>query len=154
MAIKNNDYMVTMKLLSNNKFLVHNFDSRKQSPLHWASKRNFIDIMKLLIKFGARIDSIDNSGRSSLHIAASHNHLEAVIILLKELANPLLSDALGYTPNQLTSEEGIKYYLKRVKALHIIYSSLNWKEAINKIKNGIEYIFKHETYRFNKNKIS
>lgn len=149
-AIKSNDVSECTRLLQNNKFLVHDKDYRNQSPLHWASKRNFIDIVYMLIKYGSGIDSVDSSGRTPLHTAAYFNKIEVVIILLKELANPLLTDKLGFTASQLTSDNKIKYYLKRVKALYIIYSSLKRKEALTTIKNGIDYIFKHEEYRFQK----
>lgn len=153
-AVKNNDEELIFTLLYENKFLVHDFDYHKQTALHWAAKRNFSNLIPILIKYGAKVDFQDSSGRTPLHYASLHNHMESVIMLLKEQADPLVFDDLGKTPSQLTTSESINYYLKRIKALYIIYSNASKKEAEEKIKRGIDYVFQHESLRIQKEKIA
>ena len=151
-AVKNGEVDNVRRMLSENKFLVHDYDYHKQTPLHWAVKRKFNEIVEIIINSGASIDHKNTSGRTPLHLAAEYNNLEATIILLKEMADPLISDNVGKTASQLTKNEGILYYIKRVKALYIIYSSYKTKEAFEKIKNGIAYILMHESKQKRKDK--
>lgn len=153
-AVKNNSEDVVFKMLLENKFLVHDFDYHKQTALHWAAKRNYSNILSLLISYGIKVDQTDSVGRTALHYASKNNHMESVIILLKNRADPLLGDSLGKTPSQLCTDESIIYYLKRIKALYIIYKNASTKEADMKIKRGIDYVFQHETLRIQKEKMA
>ena len=146
-AVKNGAEDVVLNLLAGNKFLTHDFDFHNQIALHWAAKRNFPKLITILANFGSKIDHQDSSGRTPLHYAVQNAHFECVILLLKEMANPLISDALGKTPSQLCDNENILFYLKRVKALYIIYKNHSHKDANTKIKAGIDYVFAHETRR-------
>lgn len=143
-AIKNGEIKNVIKLIEENKFLVHDFDNHKQTPLHWAIKRKHNKIAKILIQNGAPIDFKSSTGRTPLHISAENDNADGCIILLKEMADPLIKDNLGFTPSQLTKNKGIIYYLNRIKALYIIYSGLKRKDAYEKIKNGINFLFMHE----------
>lgn len=152
-AVKDNNELEVLRFLINNRLLVYDTDEFKQTALHWASKRNFPNIVTLLLKYGSFVNTKDEFGNSPLHIACRYNNLEIVIILLKNNANPLLEDKFGKTPSQITKNEVIIYYLKRVKVLYILYKNISIQSFYEKVKSGVDYVFAHEVSRINKEKI-
>ena len=91
--------------------------------------------------------------KCSLMVAIEYNHLEIVIILLKNYANPLSQDKFGKTPSQITKNDVIIYYLKRVKVLYILYKNISIQSFYEKVKCGVDYVFAHEMVRIGKEKI-
>lgn len=151
-AVKDNNELEVLRFLISNRLLVYDTDEFKQTALHWASKRNFSNIVSLLIKYGSFVDTKDEFGNSPLHIACRYNHLEIVIILLKNYANPLSQDKFGKTPSQITKNDVIIYYLKRVKVLYILYKNISIQSFYEKVKCGVDYVFAHEMVRIGKEK--
>ena len=63
--------------------LFEKFEDIDISPLHIASARGFVDIVKILIRTGSMINQLDDFGHSSLHFACKYGFIEIVQILLK-----------------------------------------------------------------------
>ena len=47
-----------------------------QTPLHWATKREFFEAVKLLVSSMPYLDLRDECGRTALYIAAKKNNFE------------------------------------------------------------------------------
>lgn len=56
-AVKNNDLSLLEYYWCRNKYVLNQHDLMKQTPLHWATKRNYIDIAKFLIKNGSNVNA-------------------------------------------------------------------------------------------------
>jgi len=65
-----------------NKYLVFDFDDVGLTGLHWAVKRNYLDLIKLLYRKGAIINSSDIMQRTPLYLATCEGNDEAVSLLL------------------------------------------------------------------------
>ena len=143
-AIKDKDINHINKLLKNNYFLVYDFDHFKQTPLHWAAKRNVYQVISLIVSKGANVNAKDNTGRTPLHVAAAYNNLEAVEALVYDLAESSIKDNNGLLPEDLTNDVIIKMILKRVKALHKLNKTMFVKNFESTIKNGLHYFFMNE----------
>ncbi|TRY68815.1 hypothetical protein TCAL_09629 [Tigriopus californicus] len=69
-----------------------------QSALHWAAKRNLVDILKLLLAAGADPEVFDNSENLPIHLAIKMGHVESMKILATAKSTLNLVDDLGRTP--------------------------------------------------------
>ena len=67
-------------------------------PLHVATQRGDLVMMKELLKSRALPDASDKHGQTALHLAARRNMKEAVELLLLKNANPNAEDNEGHTP--------------------------------------------------------
>lgn len=77
-----------------------NLDARtsmNRTPLHLASLRGHVDVIKLLISEGADIDAIDTYSNTPIHYASQHGHSDCVKRLLKQGASYLLKNNLNQT---------------------------------------------------------
>ena len=143
-AIKDKDINNINKLLKNNYFLVYDFDHFKQTPLHWAAKRNVYQVISLIVSKGANVNAKDHTGRTPLHVAAAYNNLEAVEALVYDLAESSVLDNEGLLAEDLTNDRIIKSILKRVRALHKLNKTMFCKNFESTIKNGLHYFFMNE----------
>lgn len=78
--IKSGNLEKIQEMLQEDRSLIHLFDSTKQTALHWATRRGYIEIVKLLIKNGASILAIDMMGRTPDDIARSKKFYEIIEI--------------------------------------------------------------------------
>lgn len=58
-ACKDGNMQEVEELLSENKYLIHAFDSNGMTGLHWAALRNYTEIMKILLARNAFVDVVD-----------------------------------------------------------------------------------------------
>lgn len=72
------------------------FNSRKESPLHYAAKSARLG--ELLLKAGSSPSPIDSVGMTPLHKAVECGNLRAVILLLKSKASPNCRTNDGVSP--------------------------------------------------------
>ncbi|MFG1593573.1 ankyrin repeat domain-containing protein [Halobacteriovorax sp. CON-3] len=56
----------------------------KDTPLHWASSRNYVQVVSDLIEAGAYVDIKNTSGSTPLSLAVFNNHSEVVRVLVEE----------------------------------------------------------------------
>ncbi|KAL5714882.1 protein S-acyltransferase [Ranunculus cassubicifolius] len=83
-------------------------DNGGRSPLHWASYKDFADVIRLLLFRDAYQGRQDNEGCTPLHWAAIRGNLDACTVLVhagtkQEL---LVKDNAGFTPAQLATDKG------------------------------------------------
>ncbi|XP_031568765.1 ankyrin-3-like isoform X2 [Actinia tenebrosa] len=78
------------------------------APLHVASEKGHLDVVKTLLKFQARGDVFDDTGRAALHLAAERGHLEVAQELLEHKAYVNAKTKVGLTPLHLAAESGHK----------------------------------------------
>jgi len=101
------------QLLSENKFLLYDFDFINQTALHWAAKRDHTEMIELLIKYGCFIDAKDSSSRTALYLASKAGHVKSVKILLANEANPRIKTFMNLSWMDVAKTPQILSYLKK-----------------------------------------
>jgi len=86
-TVKNGDLEKVKSLIQNDKQLVNLKDDAGRTPLHWASRGVYPEIMQFLIQNGADVNALDNNMVTPLISIASRGHLEAAKLLLKNGSN-------------------------------------------------------------------
>ncbi len=87
-------------------------DNGGQTPLHWAARRNHIEIAKLLIELGADVNAKKFDGWTPLHWASWNSHIEIVKFLIEKGADVEAKDNRGITPLHLAYSDEMKVLLK------------------------------------------
>ena len=105
--------------LQKNRWLALEFDSGRQTALHWVCKRAYVEIIPLLLSAGAYINARDSEGRTPLHIATRKGHIETVKTLLIHHANPWIRTNSHRTPLQFTSSPVLRKLLTRSSVLFL-----------------------------------
>ena len=145
MACKGGQTSTVAEMLRKSKWLALEYDSVKQTGLHWAAKRAHLEVAKLLLDNGAYVDSKDSVGRTSLYQACRKSHVLVVKLLLSYRASPLIKTHSGMTVQQVTTSPLIqkivgKSSLVSTTQLHIILKFVPMKDR-NQVwmKEGIEF---------------
>ena len=102
-----------------NKPLVNYNDYMRQTPLHWAVKRNYIQMIKLLIKNGANVNAKDLQKRTPLHLASLNGNLPLVGLLIANKANVFAFTQRKLTPSDMTDDVEIKKLIEKGKMFSI-----------------------------------
>ena len=76
--VKSGNIEKVQEMLQEDKLLVNLFDSTKQTALHWAVRRGYVEIARLLIKSGSNTAAVDMMGRSPEDIAKSKKFYEII----------------------------------------------------------------------------
>lgn len=102
-ACKEGDLRKCAFMLKDNRWLAQVRDHVSQTGLHWAARRNNVEIAKLLISYGCFVDSRDivrskQAGRTPLHVACKFEADEVVRLLLESNADPYLKTNAGTYP--------------------------------------------------------
>jgi len=140
-AVKLGEFAAVRRYLRINRYLVHDFDSCKQTALHWAAKRGYIDIVDLLIKTGCDVDAVDIMGRSALLFAAKGDFMDVVKLLICGQADPFQFSKHGETPHNLAKNHFIKLYIKKAQQVSVL---MRWVSPVRKAElwdRWLEYIF-------------
>ena len=87
--------------------------------MHWAAKKNNLEITKFLIEKGAQIDKLDYLGKTPLAHAAKLNYLRPVKALLGGGAKPGIKDNQGNSSIDLCTDLKIQGFLKKGFLLQI-----------------------------------
>jgi len=90
-------------MLREDKYLVYAFDPIRQTALHWAAKRGYLDICRRLIEYGADFDAVDMGFRTPLYYALRGKHVEVVRLLCYCKADPWSSHG-NYDYGQVTDD--------------------------------------------------
>ena len=73
-AIKNKNLNLCYKIIEDKKYILLDFDFFHLTPLHWAVKKNFYQILPALLDYGSILDIGDILGETPLHIAVKKNY--------------------------------------------------------------------------------
>ena len=137
-AIKTKNLDLCNRILDNHKYIVLDYDYYFLTPLHWAVKKNFYEIIPKLIEYGSIINFQNFIGDTPLHVAVKQNYYECVSLLLVNLASPFMKDKDGRKPIDLTEDFQMKKLLEKIMNYH--YLSLFKKNS-----NQFEFIQKKIT---------
>ncbi|KAJ3207820.1 hypothetical protein HDU67_007205 [Dinochytrium kinnereticum] len=85
-------------ILLKNPNLIQQRDESGRSPLHWASDRGHLDLVKYLVESKAEVNLGDDEGLTALHNAAVSGHIHIASVLLEAGADPEMKDLDGMTP--------------------------------------------------------
>ena len=88
----------------NNKLLVYCYDEMGFTPLHWAIRRNFVEMAQFLIENDAYVNQQDSFHRSPLLLAVELQRVSLVQILLTNNANPAVQNMAHHSSLCLCSE--------------------------------------------------
>jgi ankyrin repeat protein len=80
--------------------------SRKETPLHVASRQGFVEPARILLEHGADIEARDTCDWSPLERATTEGHVELTRVLLEHCANVNAQDKESRTPLYLASGRG------------------------------------------------
>ena len=127
-AIKAKELSKCNDILDNYKFIVLDYDYYYLTPLHWAVKKNFYQIIPKLISYGSNLNFQNFIGDTALHIGVKTNYYECVSLLLFNLASPFLKDKDGKKPIELTKDFQMKVLLE--KYINLYYLSLFQKNSV------------------------
>ena len=119
-SIKSKNYDLSCSIIENHKYLVLDFDYYYLTPLHYAVKKNFLELIPKLLEYGSRIDSLNFTGDSPLHVAVKDNLFDSACILLYYLASPFIKDKEGKKPIEVTDDFDMKSLLERTMKIHYL----------------------------------
>lgn len=68
--VKDNELRELLLLIQKNPELLNVIDDKQMNLLHWAVKRNFLEVAQYLLKVGINKNAADINGKTALHIAA------------------------------------------------------------------------------------
>jgi ankyrin repeat protein len=167
-AIKTKKLDLCNKILDNHKYIVLDYDYYYLTPLHWAVKKNFYQIIPKLIEYGSFLNFQDFIGETPLHIGVKKNYYECVTLLLVNMASPFIKDKDGKMPIDMTKDFQMKILLENIMKIHYLSLFKNYTnqfEIINKqftllivnefsmqLDKDIFLYFKEREYAFSKKK--
>ena len=167
-AIKTKKMDLCNKLLDNHKYIVLDYDYYYLTPLHWAVKKNFYQIIPKLIEYGSFLNFQNFIGETPLHIGVKKNYYECVTLLLVNMASPFIKDKDGKIPINLTKDFQMKILLENIMKIHYLSLFKNYSnkfefimkqftflivhEFRNQLDKDIFFYFKEREYSFTKNK--
>ena len=161
-SIKKKDLELSYRIINNHKYIVLDFDYLYLTPLHWAVKRNFYQILPPLLDYGSMVDANCLLGETPLHIAVKNNFYDCACILLIYLASPFIKDKNGQKPIDLTNDFDMKSLLTKATKLHYnSYFHKTLKQTVfiqtglwTFIKEEFEHKLKDEVFEYIKGKVS
>ena len=155
LAIRNKNYDICCEILDNYKPIVLDFDYFHLTPLHWAVKSNYFQIIPKLISYGASVNEQNFLGETPLHISASKNYYESTVLLLIYLASPFINDNYNRMPFDRTNDLQLIYMFKKIVELHLKYTFMRQKFFYHNVqKNFVDFIFMEFSSQLNSDVLS
>ena len=141
LAIRNKNYDLCCDILNHFKYIVLDFDYFNYTPLHWAVKVNFYQIIPKLMAYGAPINEQNFMGETPLHISANKNFYESTALLMIYLASPFIKDKNNKKPIDCTKDFQLIFIFKKIMELHLKYLILRQKNFYENVqKDFIDFI--------------
>jgi hypothetical protein len=128
-ACKSRNINYLKEMIAEDKWIVHVYDSSGENGLHWACKRDSIEVVRALLDGGCFVDSRDYAGRTPLYIAVRYNSEGCVQMLLENKAAINLSSYSGRKIFDVLQRSSMKSILKR-------YHTTKLKSSIAKSIQG------------------
>lgn len=128
-AVKNNDLNKVKSLIEKEPDLLNARDPNEQTPLHYASQKSNLAVIKLLVEHGAAVDIKNKMGLTPFYYAASSGKKEIINYLLANGANKKdleLKNPWGRTPLCAVSRDGGN--AETIKTLIELGADINTKD--------------------------
>lgn len=142
--IKDKNKINVDRILDSNKSCVLDFDYFKRTPLHWAAKRNFYQIIPKIINYGADVEAKDFLGKTALHTAIINDYFESVIFLFLYYSSPFTVSLSGKKPIDYAKSDKIISICKRASALHVIHMFGNQENYYENVQRGFAFFVENE----------
>ena len=146
--IKIKNLKQVLNILKLNHNLVIDIDQFHMTPLHYAAKYNFYNLIPHLISYGAYVDAKNSFGITPLMLCVKNSFLESIFILFLYMANPFVklekNDFNG--KKDIKKEFNIKNIFDRVKEIHITNLLTKNKDYYASVKKDI-YKFVMNEYK-------
>lgn len=144
--ILNGSVIEVESVLCNDSNLAFETCEDNMTPLHYASKLGYLNIVNLLITCGADINAEDNFGDTPLHLAAANGRLPILISLVSNGSIINTHNQFGRTPIHLVAEWG---HIEELNYLLSMHADVNIKDENGStplhwaILNGHEEVAEH-----------
>ena len=119
MAIRNKNYDDCCDILDKYKHIVLDFDFFHFTPLHWAAKLNFFEIIPKLISYGAPVNEQNLWGDTPLHISVTQKYYETSIFLLLYSASPFIKNNSNQKPFDCNNDVQLNTMYKKIRDIHL-----------------------------------
>lgn len=118
-AVKDGRNQQVEEMLKENPMLVYDHDEQNLTPLHWAAREGFQNIVRLLIQdYHSNFDARDCYGRTPLHLAVIHERVECIYRLVIEGAKTNVMDYQKKFIKEIAPNTYIKYVLEKLEEVH------------------------------------
>ncbi len=124
-----------------NRFLVYEYDYFNMTALHWASKRNHLEIMKILLKKKSNVDAEDIWGRTPLFYAIKNRNEKATLVLLKYNSSPWSNKSENFL--KISDNSKIQYYIRQFRFIDMLKVFLKKKDRENFLEKSIKKFVKN-----------
>jgi len=151
--IKIKDLNKALSILSNYHHIVLDIDQFYMTPLHYAAKYNFYQIIPHLMSYGAYVDAETSFGVTPLILCLKKNYCESMILLFLHMANPFVKFNKISNIKDKNIDYNTKNIVERIKLIHIknrlhrdknYYTSVKsdiYDFVVNECKGLFEYDF-------------
>lgn len=102
LAIHERDMQLIQELVEENPNIIHTRDGDGNSPLHWAAKYEFIEIVRWLLDKGADPNAQNVWGQNPLFFVSWHGEAQSAEALLDAGADPYVVDSGNLSPQDFT----------------------------------------------------
>ena len=143
-AIKSRNLVSANKLIEEYPTTVFSKDYFEYSPLHWAVKVKFLEMIPNLILYGCNPNSQNMFGDTPLHLAIKKNDYECTVLLLTLMANPFIKNNKGKKPFDDTKDYEMNVIYKKISNLYYINTFKRSKVFVNNIQNKFIYFIIEE----------
>ena len=134
-SIKNKNLILCNKLIEAYPITIISKDYFEYTPLHWAVRIKFVEIIPNLILYGANPNAENYLGETPLHISVKNKDYECTILLLIFMADPFRKNYYGKKPFDLNDDYQMKIIYKKIENLYYINTFKQSKKFINNVQN-------------------
>ena len=134
-AIKTKNLKLSNQLIEAYPTIVMNKDYFEYSPLHWAVKIKFIEIIPNLILYGSNPNTSNYLGETPLHLSVKNNDYDITVILLIFMASPFIKNNKGKKPFDNIDDYQMKVICKTIINLYYINTFKRSKFFIKNVQN-------------------
>ena len=143
-SIKNKNLKLCNKIIELYPITVISKDYFEYTPLHWAVKTKFLEIIPNLILYGANPNAENYLGETPLHLSVKNNDYECTILLLIFMANPFRKNFNGKKPSDFINDYQMNLIYKKFVNLYYINTFKRNKFFINNVQNKFIDFIKNE----------
>ena len=134
-SIKSNNINAANRIMEEYPPSVMNKDYFEYTPLHWAVRKKFIEIIPNIILYGADINAGNFLGETSLHLSVKNNDYDSTVLLLIFMANPFKRNYKGKRPFDYINDYQMNLIYKKIERLYFVNEFKRNKYYINDIQN-------------------